>query len=195
MRVDVDVNEDLVENVIVVKILLVIIDEIDGVIEAVPLLDVEVDALIVEVDVGDFEFVVVFVAVLLLVDVFDTKLEAENDGDPLELLDTLLDSVPLAERDKAGDSVEVSVNLLKIDKSGIRVVVTVIVRVINDVREPLDVIVLFGEDVVLLLFLVDEVSVIVPILDKLEHELPVEVFVCVVVAVCVTDAVLVLLGR
>jgi hypothetical protein len=113
------------------------------------------------VDVGDLEFVVVFVPVLLLVDVFDLKLELVNDGDPLELLDTLLDNVPLAELVKTVDSVELPVNLLNTDGADLGVAVPVRVRVINDVRDPLNVSVLFGEDVVLLLFLEDAVSVIV----------------------------------
>lgn len=112
-------------------------------------------------DVGDLEFVVVFVPVLLLVDVFDLKLELVNDGDPLELLDTLLDNVPLAELVKTVDSVELPVNLLNTDGADLGVAVPVRVRVINDVRDPLNVSVLFGEDVVLLLFLEDAVSVIV----------------------------------
>jgi hypothetical protein len=150
---------------------------------------------IVEEDVGDLEFVVVLVPVLVLVDVFDLKLEIENDGDPLELLDTLLDTVPLAELVKMVDSVEVPVNLLTTDGTDLGVAVPVSVRVINDVRDPLDVTVLFGEDVVLLLVLDDAVTVIVGSLDELEHEVPVEVFVCVVVAVCVLDEAAVLLGR
>jgi len=116
---------------------------------------------IVENDVGDFEFVVVLVAVLLPVDVFDLKLELVNDGDPLELLDTLLESVPLTEPVKMADFVEVPVNLLNTDGADLGVAVPVRVRVINDVRDPLDVTVLFGEDVGLLLFLEDAVSVIV----------------------------------
>ena len=56
---------------------------------------------------------------------------------------------------------EVSVNLLSADKTGLPVVVTVGVRVIKDVREPLYVSVLFGEDDVLLLFLDDAVTLLV----------------------------------
>ena len=135
--------------------------EKDDVVEPVFVFDVDTDAVIVENDVGDFEFVVVLVAVLLPVDVFDLKLELVNDGDPLELLDTLLESVPLTEPVKMADVVEVPVNLLNTDGADLGVAVTVRVRVINDVRDPLDVTVLFGEDVGLLLFLEDAVSVIV----------------------------------
>jgi len=194
-NVNVAVLVGLDENVIVARIVFVIFDEKDDVIEPVFVFDVDTDALIVEVDVGDLEFVVVFVPVLLLVDVFDLKLELVNDGDPLELLDTLLDNVPLAELVKTVDSVELPVNLLNTDGADLGVAVPVRVRVINDVRDPLNVSVLFGEDVVLLLFLEDAVSVIVWIRDELEHELPLEVFVCVVVLVWVVDELDVLLGR
>jgi hypothetical protein len=99
--------------------------------------------------------------VLLLVDVFELKLEIENDGDPLKLLDTLLDTVPLAELVIMVDSVEVPVIVLTTDGADLGVAVPVSVRVINDVRDPLDVIVLFGEDVVLLLFIDDALTLIV----------------------------------
>jgi hypothetical protein len=138
---------------------------------------------IVEEDVGDLEFVVVLVPVLLLEDVFDLKLEAVNDGDPLELLETLLDNVPVAELVKIVDFVEVPVSLLNTDAAGLGVAVPVSVRVMNDVRDPLNVSVLFGEELVLLLFLEDAVPVRVWTLDELEHELPLEVFVCGVVLV------------
>jgi hypothetical protein len=55
--------------------------------------------------------------------------------------------------------------------------------------------VLFGEAVELLLFIDEAVSVTVLILDELEHELPLGVFVRVVVLVCVPDEVGVLLER
>lgn len=64
----------------------------------------------------------------------------------------------------------------------------------NDDLEDVIVSVLLDEALEVLLFLIETVNDFVLIIDELEHGLPLEVFVCVVVPVCVGDEVDVLLG-
>lgn len=156
-----DVVDGLVEDVLVTRILFVLTDEIDGDTEAVIVFDVDIEPLLVDIDVPDFEFVVVFVAVFEPVDVFELDMDPEKEDDPLELLDDLLDNVPLGELVKTVETVEVPVNLLNTDGTDLGVAVPVGVRVIKEERDPLDVSVLFGEAVELLLFFDDAVSVTV----------------------------------
>ena len=134
-----DVVEGLVEDVLVTRILFVLTDEIDGEVEAVIVFDVDIEPLLVDIDVPDFEFVVVFVAVFEPVDVFELEIDPENEDDPLELLDDLLDNVPLGVLVNPGEYVPYAVNVFINDKWGSLVYVTVTVYVTNEVCDPLDV--------------------------------------------------------
>lgn len=95
--VDVDVDELLPEDVRVTRILFEIIDETEGEVDDVLVLDVDIDPLDVDTDVPVFVFVVVLVTVLEVDDVFELKLDLESKDDAVELLDILLDNVSLAE--------------------------------------------------------------------------------------------------
>jgi hypothetical protein len=93
-------------------------DEIDGNLEAVFVADVVIAPVVVGVDVPDLEDVVVFVALLVPVDVFELELEPENETDLLEVLDSLPDSVSVTELVRIAECVLERVGLLMTDKSG-----------------------------------------------------------------------------
>lgn len=175
--VEVDVVDGLVEELLVIIMLFERIDEVECDPETELVFEFEVDLLMVGVDVIDFEFVVVFVAVLERVDVLELEIDPENEDDPLEVFEACPDIVSLDERVKHDDCVLDFVDILINVNSGSRVYVTVTVYVINGDRDGLDVNVLFGELDELLLFLNEAVSVTVLILDGVEDELPLKVFV------------------
>ena len=111
-----DVLDGLVEDVLVTRILFVLTAETDDDTEAVVVLDVVIDPLLVDIDVPVLEFVLVFVAVFDLVDVFELEIDPEKEDDPLEVLDDLLDNVPLEELVKSGEYVSYVVNVFINDK-------------------------------------------------------------------------------
>jgi hypothetical protein len=164
-----------------------IADELDGDDEIEFVFDVDIDEVIVELDVIDFEFVFVFVSVLEDVDVFELEIEPENEEDPLGVFEFLLDNVELTDPVELEESVCESVDILVIVKSGGRVDVIVTVCVIYDDKDGIIVLVILAEADEVLLFFDEVVSVIVLILDELEHGLPLEVFVWGVVLLSVVD--------
>lgn len=103
--VDVDVDEPLLEDVRVTKILFEITGDTEDELEPEFVLLVKEEPLGVVVDVPDFEFVVVRVAVFEVVDVLESKLDRENEDDAVEVLEILLDDVSLAEFVKADEYV------------------------------------------------------------------------------------------
>lgn len=121
--------------------------------------------------------------ILLVVDVFELEVEPENEIDLLEVLDSLPDSVSIADLVRVTEYVAEYVGLLIADEAGLGVVVPVSVRVTTDVSDLLAVSVLFGEEVILLLILDEDVCVIVTIADEVGHMVSLGVFVCHVVRV------------
>lgn len=111
-----DVLDGLVEDVLVTRILFVLTAETDDDTEAVVVLDVVIDPLLVDIDVPVLEFVLVFVAVFDLVDVFELEIDPEKEDDPLEVLDDLPDNVPLEEVVQSGEYVSYVVNVFINDK-------------------------------------------------------------------------------
>lgn len=91
--VDVDVDELLLEDVRVKRILFEITDDIEGEVEDLLVLDVDMHPLDVDVGVPDFVSVVVLVRVFELDDVFELKLDLESEDDEVEVLDILPEDV------------------------------------------------------------------------------------------------------
>jgi len=93
-------------------------DEPDGDDESEFVFDDDIEEVIVELDVVDFEFVIVFVPVLEDVDVFEDNIETENEDVLVDVFEFLLDNVPLSEPDELEELVIEYVNILVNVKCG-----------------------------------------------------------------------------
>jgi hypothetical protein len=177
-NVDVDVSDGLLDEVLVLTELLEMIEDADEHGDPELVFDWVIDGLTVALDLKVFDIIPVLVGVLETVEVLDFEADPENEDEALEVFEFLDDNVWLGEIDEVFEFLD--------DNE--------LVEEIDEVFEDVIVSVFLDDEVEVLLFLIDTVDVFVLIIDEVEHGLPLGVFVCLDVTVWLTDELDVLLG-